>query len=109
MKIRSGFVSNSSTSSFLIYGTEMTPKMTKLLEAKQEGDKDDFDLYEFLEEKGLEYCTETDWGNIVGVSFITIGEDETPRQFKAKVKTKLEEVFGIPVGKCELMSGEYPC
>jgi hypothetical protein len=111
MKLRSGFVSNSSTSSFLIYGMEMTPKFSKLLEAKQEGDKEDFDLYEALEESGLEYFAETEWNDIVGVSLITIGEDETLRAFKARVKTQIESVFGTQIKDkdLEMMSGEYPC
>jgi len=107
MKVRSGFVSNSSTSSFVIYGTELTSDMRESLEAKH---GEDCEVYEVLEDEGIQYYSETEYGTIVGVSFTSIGEDETPRQFKAKVKAQLEEVFGCPVGDCELMmSGEYVC
>lgn len=105
MKVRNGFVSNSSTSSFLIYGTEVTSKLRTLLEEKQ---GDEVELYELFESEGLDYYTETEYGDVVGVSFTSLGEDETPRQFKARVNAKLEGVFGKPV-KCEIMQGEYPC
>ena len=107
MKIRSGFVSNSSSSSFLIYGTELTPKLEEALEAKY-GDED-FDVYDIMEKEDLRYYPETEFGTVVGIDFTDMGEDETPRQFKARVKTKLEEVFGVPINDCDTMGGEYAC
>lgn len=107
MKIRSGFVSNSSTSSFLVYGTVIDyTKLEKLLEAKY---GEDCEIYEVLENEGLEQYSETDYGNVVGVSFTDIGEDETPRQFKQRVKAKIEEVLGAPVKECDIYGGEYAC
>jgi hypothetical protein len=103
MKTRNGFVSKSSTSSFLIYGMEVTSSMREKLEEKY-----DDEIYEVMEKEGIDFLTETDYGDVAGISYTAMGEDETPRQFKQKVATKLEELFGEPV-KCELMEGTYPC
>lgn len=52
MKIRNGFVSNSSTSSFIIYGVKLSEKeIQKLITMTKDGSKIDFDS---LKEEGIE-------------------------------------------------------
>src|SRR5271157_2755512 len=105
MKTRIGFVSNSSTSSFLIYGvvfrrSEAAALLAKLDKADdgkdKEEDEDDFDdsLYEKLDEKLDEIIEDTCLrfympyeGEYVyiGTSWGQVGDDETGKQFKQRV------------------------
>jgi len=82
MKTRPGFVSNSSTTSFCIYGAK-----TFVDEENYDGD-----LYTELGKVGLDtHYSEWD-GHYIGASWDTIGEDETGAQFKQRVE---EEVMKI--------------
>jgi len=77
MKIRNGFVSNSSSSSFVIYGTMET--MTD-------------ELAEKLDELGINYWNPHDYGDdYIGIEFSDMELDETKRQFQDRVTKKLEE------------------
>jgi hypothetical protein len=108
MKVRAGFVSNSSSSSFCIYGTEMDLsdliekiKETNLLpEEEMEGMEENdewYELGELLEEKlGLSTYQSEDYFWI-GREWSCIDDDETGRQFKEGVQKKLEDAFGPDV------------
>lgn len=106
MKIRNGFVSNSSSSSFCIYGitidnTDDTRQqiMDYLVKNNIEVDSDDF--YELAERiPGLEYHSIEGDAHYLGRSFASIKDDETGKQFKDGVKNKLTEIFGKGI-KCE--------
>ena len=105
MKVRNGFVSNSSSSSFCIYGAymdfdEMIEKIkeSNLIPEEElerlEEDDEWYELGELLEEKlGLSTYHSEDcfW---IGREWSSIDDEETGRQFKDGVKTKLEEAFG---------------
>ncbi len=79
MKIRLGFVSNSSTTSFLIYGIELTSEeLEKLTE----------DLPELLEK---EYSYDED--GYLGRSWDTVKDDETGKQFKESVEKEVKKLF----------------
>ena len=100
MIIRNGFVSNSSTSSFLIYGVCLDDSEIKDLlgvTSDEEGDEID-DVYEVLDEKlpkGLEhYRPEYDDSYYIGASWSNVGDDETGKQFKERVENDLKSVFG---------------
>jgi len=108
MKIRNGFVSNSSSSSFCIYGASMDfedvvkkIKESKLIPEDElerlEEDDEWYELGEILEEK-LELSTyQSDDNFWIGKSWSSIGDDETGRQFKDNIKTKLEGIFGSDI------------
>ena len=95
MKIRSGFVSNSSSSSFLIYGISIAKD--KLAEFFP--DQEDFDKYGFFDDKLEGTCLEehsqydSSYFN-VGCSWDSVRDDETGRDFKIRVEIELEKVFG---------------
>ena len=113
MKVRTGFVSNSSSSSFLIYGiavedidtlkkslSKTTPKADEEVE---EGDEDNYEFLETLldkpEAEGLEYHV-SDYCNWIGASWDTVGDDETGAQFKKRVELSIKQLLGKKM-KCE--------
>lgn len=83
MKVRSGFVSNSSTSSFLIYGAFIEGKTYDEVDEILEG-------VEGLEWHSPDYSD----GVYVGRSWDSIGDDETGKQFKDGITKVLKEKFG---------------
>jgi len=99
MKIRTGFVSNSSSSSFLIFGVALASsdlhKMFPDIEAAAEFEG----WYEFLKEKtsktGLQYNVPAGYDTFyVGDSWGSVKDDETGRHFKERVAKRILEVFG---------------
>jgi len=85
MKIRNGFVSNSSTSSFCIFGIFLSDRNM------------DEDLEKKVEDAGLEFLYGPSYPDSVyiGRSFSSIKDDETGGQFKDDVREKLK-ALGIP-------------
>lgn len=93
MKIRYGFVSNSSTTSFCIYGAyidevDVINKCEELgLIEDSYGGPD-----ELSEKMGLEMYS-SDYSICFGKSWSLIGLDETGRQFQESVSSKILEYF----------------
>jgi len=83
MKIRNGFVSNSSSSSFCIYGIKIKGR-------EKEGR---------AEEIGLEaHYGDSNLGDnylYIGRSWCNIGDNETGAQFKKDIEKKIKDAFGI--------------
>jgi len=143
MKTRHGFVSNSSTTSFSIYGISMDdadinvdlfvrikqnmPKAFEGIVKQANTYYSDFveyfnnidsltkeqksELQELIDDLGPEMIEMLDclsfevhwtpWDvTYVGTSWNSIGEDETPRQFKARVEKEMKKFFGDNI-KCE--------
>lgn len=111
MKIRNGFVSNSSSSSFCIYGTcidlgNFSEKLNESTILSKKFSNDDFiemydnndwySLLEFISENtNLEFFRSDD-DNItwIGKSWSTIGDNETGGEFKNSVVSELSTLFG---------------
>jgi hypothetical protein len=98
MKIRHGFVSNSSSSSFCIYGAEVDQE--ELMKAAKslgiEFDEEDFDYYDIGEsianKTNLEFHSMMGDYNYLGRSYNNIHEDETGKQFKESVVKEFEKI-----------------
>ena len=92
MKIRNGFVSNSSTTSFCIMGAQVDYP-----DFSEDHEYYDWDMYDICDENGLEcYSPEYRSGYFVGLSAQNIDEDETLKQFKNRVLENMKKV-GIDV------------
>lgn len=103
MKIRNGFVSNSSSSSFLIYGIQMEEsELLENLSLKQTDNEEDAyeDIYEVLDEAfrktGMVYvCPEGFDYWYIGRSWDEVKDNETGKQFKERVREEIKKVFKV--------------
>ena len=110
MKIRQGFVSNSSSSSFCIYGTEISDllydeKLNEMLkDVKLEYHNDDEDedidsdiirekIETLLEKTNFEMYSICGEQLFVGRDFIDIGDNETGKQFKESTEKEIKALF----------------
>jgi hypothetical protein len=106
MKIRQGFVSNSSSSSFCIYGTYLDNSnicdlFVNANLSTRELIEDAFNTYKFQEivfknKKLKEITFLPDENGIVyiGIPIENMKEDETKREFKNRSQKMLDDVFG---------------
>lgn len=86
-KKRFGFVSNSSSSSFLIYGTYVNSDQVKEFEERTGKD------IESLEEEFSMYSMEYSDGYYIGESWSSVGDNRTGKQFKESIEKSLSEHF----------------
>jgi len=108
MKLRIGFVSNSSASSFCIYGAEVSScDEVALIKKVQEAFPDATirvgygmaDICETLQSKTALEFHSTECGCYIGKSWCNIGDEETGKQFKATVEAAIKKFFGDDI-KC---------
>ena len=116
MKIRAGFVSNSSSSSFCIYGAWIDADSVKKLLSEED--------LKYIEEEceggawGISevghniplfyHCETEDERCAFGRSYQSIGDDETGKQFKGSIEKQLKETFGEDI-KCRTINHDYRC
>lgn len=103
MRIRNGFVSNSSTSSFLIYGAhleiEKARELTSKLGTGPELDEEvsGWAIHQYFEalvkDNNVKLCIESqnpdDYGLYIGRSWNEVGDNETGKEFKNKIESDI--------------------
>ena len=97
MKVRLGFVSNSSTTSFCIYG--FSDDQDTIKEKLEKMGHEVGDLYDFVESQdGLEIHVEP-WGDYayIGADFGAIPDDVTVGDWKKEKEAQIQKVFGEDV------------
>jgi len=108
MKTRNGFVSNSSTTSFCIFGSAIDEEeCAKLIREKysqdakfEDGENDDI-IDEWANHAGLELHYGYDRCEAyLGRSWSSVQDDETGRAFKESVQKALKDLLGKEI-KCE--------
>ena len=127
MKIRNGFVSNSSTSSFCFFGFFFEQEQEKIVKELQNKLYDDEQIDEGIEEilaqRGICYHSEAtdnlsgNYGTVVGLKYSEFNNNETLLEFKTLVAARVVQEFenlGVDIGKVDpkdvaLRFGEYDC
>lgn len=99
MKIRNGFVSNSSSSSFCIYG--VYPLQHNIKQIDEDGEElsnsDKYDeIYTLAGKNNLECHSMDSYDDYfyVGKNLACCPDNMTMGEFKQQVKSKIEELFG---------------
>ena len=88
MKIRYGFVSNSSSSSFCAYGTCIND-----YQEYDDNDEPKHDLDKLLKDTCLDYMIGDDNELYIGRAPSTIEDDETGKEFRERAKRDILEHF----------------
>lgn len=112
MKIRSGFVSNSSSSSFCLWGVELEENEFKSI--YKIDDDEDTDMYALLDKKvkGLEYVYSGEDGQLyLGMSPGEMKDHQTLGGFKEDIAKKLSKILKqeVSTNKIRLHYGEIYC
>lgn len=107
MKVRVGFVSNSSTSSFCCQGIAFDSPQ-QLWGEDWDGDEYE-DIDKAASKLGLSaYCLqEYDCGWVVGLDFTSMKSDETRKEFEKRAADLIAKFAGKKQ-KCEVQEGTYP-
>jgi hypothetical protein len=93
MKIRNGFVSNSSSSSFIITGINFSVHSDDLDDKfRHDLEECEDEMWEVFDKYGIEYVGDED-GEYIGIATNFTDETRTIKQLKEEAFNKLKKVF----------------
>lgn len=108
MKKRIGFVSNSSTSSFCLFGAHFD-NLSEIIECEWQQSDLLKECYRKSRKLGLQFvsCDEYGDGYYAGLRWTRVADNETGKEFKERA-IKLVEKFVSKKIKCKTYQGVYP-
>jgi hypothetical protein len=99
MKTRNGFVSNSSSTSFLIYGVHLKHEEFNSALKLMGIPEYDFEKLLYGDDYRLEIQSSEYDGIYIGVSWDKVGDEQTGKQFKESIAKKIKSIF--PNVRCD--------
>lgn len=116
MKVRNGFISNSSSSSFVVYGKsyeqdDIAKLMCKAKNIEYDEDtyygdyEENINIFNWIEESSNFAYHDNDGTVIIGVPLTDINGDETLNQFIERVNNLFKTVLGDDNPDIELIDG----